>query len=140
VVADRNVYGGTHALLTQDLPRLGVSATLVDASDLEEVAAATQPNTRLLHLESLSNPTVRVADLPRLIAVGKERGLIVSVDNTFATPALMRPIQHGADLVFHSLPKYLGGHSMATGGVVVGSGALIERARERLAHLGGTLG
>ncbi len=140
IVADRNVYGGTHALLTQDLPRLGVSSTLVDAGNLEAVVAAIQPNTKLLHLESLSNPTVRVADLPGLIALGKERELIVSVDNTFATPALMRPIQHGADLVFHSLPKYLGGHSMATGGVVAGSSALIGIARERLTHLGGTLG
>jgi cystathionine gamma-synthase len=140
IVADRNVYGGTHAILTEDLPRLGVAATLVDASDLAAVAAATRPNTKLLHLESLSNPTVRVADLPRLIGLGKERGLVVSVDNTFATPALMRPTQYGADLVCHSLPKYLGGHSMATGGVVVGGGALVEAARERLTHLGGTLG
>lgn len=140
IVADRNVYGGTHALLTQDFPRLGITATLVDASDLDAVAAAIQPNTRLLHLESLSNPTVRVADLPRLIALGKARGLAVSVDNTFATPALMRPIAHGADLVFHSLPKYLGGHSMATGGVVVGDGARIVVVRERLTHFGGTLG
>jgi cystathionine gamma-synthase len=140
VVADRNVYGGTHALLTQELPRLGVAATLVDASDLEAVAAAIQPNTKLLHLESLSNPMVRVSDLPRLIALGKERGLVVSVDNTFATPVLMRPIQYGADLVFHSLAKYLGGHSMATGGVVVGGSALVEVVHERLTHLGGTLG
>src|SRR5262245_55661482 len=113
IVADRNVYGGTHELLTAELPRLGVAATLVDASDLDAVATAIQPNTKLLHLESLSNPTVRVADLPGLIALGKARGLVVSVDNTFATPVLMRPIQHGADLVFHSLAKYLGGHSMA---------------------------
>ncbi|HEV8192341.1 MAG TPA: aminotransferase class V-fold PLP-dependent enzyme, partial [Ktedonobacterales bacterium] len=140
VVADRNVYGGTHALLTQELPRLGVTASLADASDLEALAAAIQPNTKLLHLESLSNPMVRVADLPRLIAFGKERGLVVSVDNSFATPALMRPVQYGADLVFHSLPKYLGGHSMATGGVVVGGSVLVDVARERLTHLGGTLG
>jgi cystathionine gamma-synthase len=140
IVADRNVYGGTHDLLTAELPRLGVMATLVDASDLDAVATAIQPNTKLLHLESLSNPTVRVADLPRLIALGKTRDLVVSVDNTFATPVLMRPIQYAADLVFHSLAKYLGGHSMAMGGVVVGASALVEVIRQRLTHLGGTLG
>ncbi len=140
IVADRNVYGGTHALLAEELPRLGITATLVDAAELAAVEAAVQPNTKLLHLEALSNPTVRVCDLPRLIALGKARGLTVSVDNTFATPALMRPIEHGADLVFHSLPKYLGGHSAAMGGVVAGRRELVEAALARLIHLGGTLG
>ena len=107
VVADQNVYGGTFAMLTQDLPKLGIEVSFANAQDHAAVAAAIKPNTKLLHLESLSNPTIRVADLPALIALGKSRGLRVSVDNTFASPALINPLEHGADLVMHSLAKYL---------------------------------
>lgn len=139
IVADRNVYGGTFALLTEDLPRFGIAATLVDADDISALEAAIRPNTRALHLESLSNPTIRVADLPRLIALGKSRGLIVGVDNTFASSALMQPISHGADLVYHSLAKYASGHATAMGGALIGRRELIETARSRLIHLGATM-
>jgi cystathionine gamma-synthase len=139
VVADRNVYGGTYSLLTEDLPQLGITATLVDAQNLAALEAAIQPNTRLLHLESLSNPTLRVADLPALVAVGKRHGLTVSVDNTFASPVLLKPLEHGADLVFHSLAKVIGGHGTVMGGAVIGSSALIGAARGKLKHLGGTM-
>jgi cystathionine gamma-synthase len=140
MLADRNVYGGTHALLTEELARLGIAATLVDAANEGALEAALRPETKLLHLEALSNPMLRVCDLPRVIGWAKARGLVVTVDNTFATPALMRPIEYGADLVFHSLPKYLGGHSAAMGGVAAGRRELVEEARARLMHLGGTLG
>jgi Cys/Met metabolism PLP-dependent enzyme len=139
IVADRNVYGGTYALLTDDLPRLGVSATLVNAQDPELVRAAIQPNTRLLHLESLSNPTLRVADLPALIALGKAHGLAVTVDNTFASPALVNPFKLGADAVFHSLAKYIGGHGAVMGGAIIGSAGIVAAARTKLIHLGGTI-
>jgi cystathionine gamma-synthase len=139
IVADRNVYGGTYALFTNDLPRLGITATLVDAQDPAALEAAIQPNTSLLHLESLSNPTLRVADLPALVAIGKRHGLTVSVDNTFASPALLRPLEHGADLVFHSLAKYIGGHGAVMGGAVVGDRDLVDAARGKLVHLGGTM-
>ena len=140
IVADRHVYGGTYTLLTEEFPRWGITTTLVDAVDLTAVEAAIQPTTKVLYLESLSNPTLRVADLPRLITLGHAHRLAVVVDNTFASPALMRPLDHGADLVFHSLAKYIGGHASAFGGAVLGRGELIESARTRLARLGGTHG
>lgn len=140
VVADRNVYGGTFALLTEDLPRLGIQATLVNVDDHDAVRAAIQPNTKLLHLESLSNPTIRVADLPGLIDLARRQGVLVSVDNTFASPVLMNPVLHGADLVFHSLAKYISGHATAFGGAVIGRRDLIDVVRSRLIHQGGTMG
>jgi cystathionine beta-lyase/cystathionine gamma-synthase len=139
VVADRNVYGGTFAILTQDLPKLGIEVSFVNAQDHAEVEAAIKPNTKLLHLESLSNPTIRVADLPALIALGHARGLRVSVDNTFASPALMNPLEHGADVVMHSLAKYIGGHGAVMGGAVIGHKDLVDIARGKLLRLGGTM-
>jgi cystathionine gamma-synthase len=139
VVADQNVYGGTFAMLTQDLPKLGIEVSFVNAQDLAAVEVAFKPNTKLLHLESLSNPTIRVADLPALIALGHDRGLRVSVDNTFASPALMNPLEHGADLVMHSLAKYIGGHGTVMGGAVIGHKELVDAARGKLLRLGGTM-
>lgn len=139
VVADQNAYGGTFALLTDDLPRLGISATFVDMQDLTAVEKALQANTKILHLESLSNPTMRVTDIPALVAIGQTRGIKVCVDSTFSTPALIRPLELGADLVFHSLAKYLDGHSSVMGGAVIGSTELIEATRMRLIHLGATM-
>jgi cystathionine gamma-synthase len=139
IVADRHVYGGTFALLTDDLPRFGITTTLVDVDDTRALEAAIQPNTRVLHLESISNPLIRVADLPRLIALAKRRDLVVGVDNTFASSVLMQPITHGADLVYHSLAKYVDGHSSVMGGAVIGRKDLIDSARTRLIHLGGTM-
>ncbi len=139
IIADQNVYGGTYALLTDDLPRIGITTTFVNAQNFETIAAAIQPNTRWLHLESLSNPTVRVADLPALIELGKRHGLTVSLDNTFASPALLNPLTHGADLVFHSLAKYIGGHGAVMGGAAIGNAALIAATRAKLTHLGGTI-
>ena len=139
VVADQNVYGGTFALLTLDLPQLGIEVSFVDAQDHAAVAAAFKANTKLLHLESLSNPTVRVADLPALIALGKAHNARVSIDNTFASPALMNPLKHGADVVVHSLAKYIGGHGAVMGGAVIGQNDVVEAARGKLLRLGGTI-
>jgi cystathionine gamma-synthase len=139
VVADQNAYGGTFALLTDDLPRLGISATFVDMQDLSAVENALQTNTKILHLESLSNPTMRVTDIPALVTTAQARGIKVCVDSTFSTPALIRPLEFGADLVFHSLAKYLDGHSSVMGGAVIGSKELIDATRVRLVHLGGTM-
>ena len=139
LIADQNVYGGTFALLNLDLPQMGIEVSLVDAQDHAAVAAAFKPNTKLLHLESLSNPTLRVADLPALIALGKAHDVRVSVDNTFASPALMNPLKHGADVVVHSLAKYIGGHGAVMGGAVIGQHDVVEAARGKLLRLGGTM-
>lgn len=140
IVADRNAYGGTLTLLTADLPSLGITTTFVDADDLDAVRAAITPQTRVLLVEALSNPTMRVADLPALADVSRSADLVMIVDATFASPALIRPLDHGADLVVHSIPKYLGGHSAAMGGVAAGGTDLVTAARTRLVHLGATLG
>jgi cystathionine gamma-synthase len=138
-VADQNAYGGTFALLTADLPRLGLEVSFVDAADLQAVQAAFKPNSKWLHLESLSNPTLRVADLPNLIALGKQHGVRVCVDNTFASPALLNPLEHGADVVVHSLAKYIGGHGAVMGGAAIGNQDIIGTARGALLRLGGTI-
>jgi cystathionine gamma-synthase len=140
VVADRNVYGGTVVLLRTELARLGIESTLVESTDPAAVEAAMRPNTKVLHVESLSNPLLRCPDLGALAAIAHARGAVFSVDNTFASPALLRPVEHGADVVTHSLAKYLGGHSVAVGGVAVGRRDLVARARDRLSRLGGTIG
>ncbi|MGW4059805.1 trans-sulfuration enzyme family protein [Amycolatopsis sp. NPDC004747] len=138
VVADRNAYGGTRSLLEADLPRLGIDVTLVDGTDLAEVERALTSRTRLLLVEALTNPTMRVPDLPALARAAA--GVTFAVDSTFATPALPRPLEHGADLVWHSIPKYLGGHSAAMGGIVAGRADLVGRIRRSVVHLGATLG
>ena len=139
VVADQNAYGGTFALLSLDLPRFGIGVTLVDANDITALEAAFLPNTKWLHLESLSNPTLRVADLPRLIALGKQKNVTVCVDNTFVSPALLNPLQHGADVVVHSLAKYIGGHGAVMGGACIGTTQVVQAARAALLRLGGTI-
>jgi cystathionine beta-lyase/cystathionine gamma-synthase len=140
IVADRNVYGGTVVLLRVELARLGIESSLVESTDLEAVAAAWRPNTKVLHVESLSNPLLRCPDLDALADLAHARGAVFSVDNTFASPALLRPIEHGADVVTHSLAKYLGGHSVAVGGVAVGRRDLVASTRDRLTRIGGTIG
>ena len=114
------MYGSVQHLLENVLGRFGVETTFVDATDAEAVEAAIRPNTRLLHLETIANPTIVVADLADLIDRAHRRGVTVSVDNTFASPYLCRPIELGADLVVESLTKWIGGHSDVLGGAVVG--------------------
>lgn len=139
VVVPREVYGGTYGLLTTVLDRFGVSTSFVDMTDLDAVRAAVRPETTVLYAETLANPTMSVADLPALSAISREAGLTFVVDSTFASPAVCRPLEHGADVVVHSATKYIGGHSDSTGGVAVGSPELMARVRHDRIDLGGML-
>lgn len=139
VVVQRAVYGGTYGVLEHVLARFGVRAVYVDATDVVAVRAATGPATALLYVETLANPTMAVADLPALAEVAQDAGVPLVVDSTFASPAVCRPLEHGADLVVHSATKYLGGHSDVTGGLVVGPPDLLARVRDARLDLGGSL-
>jgi O-acetylhomoserine (thiol)-lyase len=122
VVASRSLYGGSHNLLDYTLPRFGIATTFVDPGDLDAWAGAIRPETRLLFGETLGNPGLDVLDVPRVAALAHDHGLPLLVDSTFTTPWLMRPFEHGADLVFHSATKFLSGHGVVIGGVLVDSG------------------
>lgn len=137
VVSTRELYGGTFALMEAQLKRWGLKVTYVDACDLAAVTAAVQPNTKMVYTEMISNPTVRVADVPALSRLCRERGLLLVVDQTFATPYLARPLHLGADLVVISATKFLGGHSDLTGGLAAGRRDLIEQARAAQVVCGG---
>ena len=139
IVAPREVYGGTWSLLVHHLARFGVTTDFVDTTDLDAVRAALRPQTKLLWGEVMSNPTMTVADLPGLVGVAREAGVPFAVDSTFASPVVCRPLEHGVDLVVHSATKYLGGHSDATGGVVVGAPDLVSRVRAARIDLGSAL-
>ena len=141
VIGDTQAYGGTYTLLTAELPRLGIEATFVDATDLEAVRRALRAGgARALFVEALSNPTLRVMDVPALCALGRAHGVPVIVDATFASPALIRPVEHGAALSWHSLAKYIGGHSAATGGCAAGERELVGAIREKITRLGAVQG
>jgi len=127
VIAQRCVYGGTFATLADLAARFGVEVTYVSGRDPAEVTAALRPNSKLLYLETIANPMTQVADIPAFTAVAKQAGLLTVVDNTFASPILCRPIEHGADVVLHSATKYLGGHSDVTGGILVFADAALFR-------------
>lgn len=123
IVASRSLYGGSHNLLEYTLPRFGIETTFVDPRDLDAWRAAIRPETRLVFGETLGNPGLDVLDVPAVAALAHDHGLPLLVDSTFTTPYLMRPFEHGADLVFHSATKFLGGHGVAIGGLLVDSGA-----------------
>jgi cystathionine gamma-synthase/O-acetylhomoserine (thiol)-lyase len=139
VVVPQEVYGGTWSLLTRQLERFGVTASFVDMTDPSEVRSALRPETTVVWAETLANPSMTVADLPALAAVARDAGVPLVVDSTFASPVVCRPLEHGVDLVLHSATKYLGGHSDATGGVVVGRPELVSRIRTTRHDLGGSL-
>ena len=122
VVATNDLYGGSFRLFRRLLGRHGVTVSFVDTAEPEQVAAALDERTRLLFVETPSNPLLRVTPLERVCDLAHERGVLVCVDNTFATPYLQRPLEQGADLVVHSTTKYLGGHSDLLGGAVIGNG------------------
>ncbi|MBI3528241.1 MAG: O-acetylhomoserine aminocarboxypropyltransferase [Betaproteobacteria bacterium] len=122
IVASRSLYGGSHNLLQYTLPRFGIETTFVNPRDVDAFRKAIRPNTRLLFGETLGNPGLDVLDIPRVSEVAHEAGLPLLVDSTFTTPWLMRPFDLGADLIFHSATKFLGGHGVAIGGVVVDGG------------------
>jgi cystathionine gamma-synthase len=137
IVADRHIYGGTYSFLTQELPRLGIQTELVDAGDLDEVSYALRRGAKAFFVEAITNPTLRVNDLPALCALGRRYDVPVIVDATFVSPALMRPLEHGAAISWHSIAKYLGGHSAAVGGAATGDHTLITALRQKIAQLGG---
>ena len=122
IVSSQSIYGGSHNLFTHTLPRFGIETTLVDAREPEAFRKAIRPNTRLLFGETLGNPGLEVLDIPRVSEVAHEAGVPLLIDATFTTPYLCRPLDFGADLVHHSLTKFLGGHGVAIGGVIVDGG------------------
>jgi O-acetylhomoserine (thiol)-lyase len=138
IVASRSLYGGSHNLLDYTLPRFGIDTTFVDPRDIDGWRNAIRPETRLLFGETLGNPGLEVLDIPRVAALAHEHGLPLLVDSTFTTPWLMRPFEHGADLVFHSATKFLSGHGVVIGGLVVDSGAFdwnADASRDRFPTL-----
>jgi cystathionine beta-lyase/cystathionine gamma-synthase len=139
VVAQASLYGGTWSLFANVLSRFGVRTTFVADPTPAAIAAAIRPETKLVYLETIANPTLSVADLPGVAAVAHEAGVPLAVDSTFATPVVCRPLEHGADLVLHSATKYIGGHTDVTGGVVVGRRELVAGIRKLRIDLGGSL-
>ncbi|MCH4038505.1 MAG: O-acetylhomoserine aminocarboxypropyltransferase/cysteine synthase [Eubacteriales bacterium] len=119
IVSAKNIYGGTYNYLKHTFPDYGVTTTFVDPFDLNEAEAAIQDNTKALYVESLGNPNGEVVDIEAWAALAHKHGLPLIVDNTFATPYLLRPIEHGADIVVHSATKFIGGHGTTLGGVIV---------------------
>jgi len=134
IVCQRDVYGGTRALLDHDAPRLGLHVEYVDLGD--PTWAGKLSGARMLFVESLSNPLLREADLATLAQAAHDDGVLLCVDNTMASPVFRRPLEHGADIVLHSVTKFLGGHHDLCAGVIAGSAALIEPARARITRLG----
>jgi len=137
VLGGDQLYGRSLRLMSETLPRLGIAASLADPTDAAAMADALRPETRLILIEVVSNPTLRVADVTGLVRIAKERGIPVAVDNTFTTPAAFRPFEHGADIVIHSVTKLLAGHSDATLGYVVArDSALMQRIRTTAVTMG----
>ncbi len=131
IVASRNIYGGTHQMLNVSMPRLGIETTFVDPRSPEAFAAAIRPETRLVFAETLGNPGIEVLDIEAIADVAHAAGLPLMVDSTFSTPYLMKPIEHGADIVMHSATKFLGGHGVAIGGALIDSGRFDWEGSER---------
>ena len=135
VVASRNIYGGTHNMLNLTMPRFGITTTFVDPRDPEAWRSAITPETRLLFAETLGNPGIEVLDVPLIAQIAHENGLPLMVDATFTTPYLMKAIDLGADIVMHSVTKFLGGHGIALGGVVVDGGRFDWAANDKFPTL-----
>jgi cystathionine beta-lyase/cystathionine gamma-synthase len=136
IVAQRDVYGGVMKFLSQWLPKMGIETTFVDTIDYEQYARAIRPNTKLLYLESPTNPALRVVDFKKAAELARQRKLISMIDSTFGTPINQRPAEYGIDLVMHSGTKYLSGHADLTCGVVAGRGDLIELINDTRTTLG----
>ena len=136
IVAQRDIYGGVTKFLSQWLPKLGIETTFVDTNDYEQQTRAIQPNTRMLYLESPTNPALRVVDMKKTAALARQHGLISMIDSTFGTPINQHPAEFGIDLVMHSGTKYLSGHADLTCGVVCGSQELMDQLWETRTTLG----
>jgi cystathionine beta-lyase/cystathionine gamma-synthase len=139
VIAHRCLYGGTRSVLTSDLPALGITTTFVDATRPETFRAALQPTTRLVYVESMTNPLLEVLELDAVVAFARANRLLTLIDSTLASPYNFRPTTRGFDLVLHSGTKYLNGHSDIAAGVVAGSRELVTRVKHKVDHLGGIL-
>ena len=122
VVATQTIYGGTYNLLKHTLSKYGISTTFVDPDDYDTLEAAIQPNTKLVFIETLCNPNSNISDIERTAEIAHRHGIPVVIDNTFGTPYLIRPLEHGADIVVHSATKFIGGHGSSLGGVIVDGG------------------
>ena len=130
-VAQKTIYGGSYNLLEHTLPSFGITATFVNIHDLAETEAAIKDNTRAIYIETLGNPNCDIPDIDALAALAHKHGIPLVVDNTFGTPYLIRPIEHGADIVVHSATKFLGGHGTTLGGIIVDSGKFDWKASGR---------
>ncbi len=122
IVAQKTIYGGSYNLLAHTLPQYGITTTFVDAHNLQEVEAAIQENSRAIYIETLGNPNSDIPDIDALAEIAHKHGLPLVVDNTFGTPFLIRPLEHGADIVVHSATKFIGGHGTTLGGVIIEGG------------------
>ena len=135
IVAQKTIYGGTYNLLAHTLPQYGISASFVDSHDFEEIEEAIQENTRAVFIETLGNPNSDIADIDAIAKIAHKHGLPLVVDNTFGTPYLIRPIEHGADIVIHSATKFLGGHGTTLGGVIVEGGKFDWKESGKFANI-----
>ena len=135
IVAQKTIYGGSYNLLAHTLPQFGIDTTFVDAHNLAEVEAAIKPNTKAIYLETLGNPNSDIPDIDAIAEIAHKHGLPLVIDNTFGTPYLIRPIEHGADIVVHSATKFIGGHGTTLGGVIVDSGKFDWKASGKYAPI-----
>lgn len=135
VVAQKTIYGGSYNLLEHTLSQFGVETTFVDAHNLEEVEGAIKDSTTVIYLETLGNPNSDIPNIDAISEIAKKHGLPVVVDNTFGTPYLFRPLEHGANIVVHSATKFIGGHGTSLGGVIVDGGNFDWKASGKYAQI-----
>ncbi len=135
IVAQKTIYGGSYNLLAHTLPQYGIETTFVDAHNLAEIEGAIRENTKAIYLETLGNPNSDIPDIDAVAEIAHKHGLPLVIDNTFGTPFLIRPIEHGADIVVHSATKFIGGHGTTLGGVIVDSGKFDWKASGKYAPI-----
>lgn len=135
IVAQKTIYGGSYNLLAHTLPQYGITTTFVDAHNLAELENAIQENTKAIYLETLGNPNSDIPDIDAIAGIAHKHGLPLVIDNTFGTPYLIRPIEHGADIVVHSATKFIGGHGTTLGGVIIDSGKFDWKASGKYAPI-----
>jgi cystathionine beta-lyase/cystathionine gamma-synthase len=139
LLAQECLYGGTHDFITKDLPAFGISFDFIDGDDPDSWKEQLRPNTKVIYVETMTNPMLQVADLEAVVEFARARGLVSLIDNTFASPVNFRPPEWGFDLSLHSCTKYLNGHSDIVAGAVIGRADLVEKITHKLNHLGGSL-
>jgi cystathionine beta-lyase/cystathionine gamma-synthase len=139
LLAQSCLYGGTHDFLTRDFQSFGISYDFIDADDPSSWESRVRPETKVVYVETLTNPLLELADLESIAKFARSRGLVSIIDNTFATPVNFRPLEHGFDLSVHSCTKYMNGHSDIVAGAVIGRADLVDRIKHKLDHFGGSL-